>query len=62
MDLQIIFPATDKLIKKYTKENSEIFEETYEIYSKVSIKKISFPFFLIKFNEFLLNNFSHQNE
>jgi len=35
MDLQIIYPATDKLIRKYTQENSLILGETYELYQKV---------------------------
>ena len=35
MDLQIIYPANDKLIRKYTKENAVIYEESYEIYQKV---------------------------
>lgn len=49
MDLQIIFPANDKLIRKYTQENFIIFKETPDIYTKVK------PFSLIEIKIFLDN-------
>ena len=35
VDLQVIFPASQKLIEKYTAEKNEMFQENYEIFNKV---------------------------
>lgn len=39
VDLQVIYPASQKMIEKYTAEKNEMFQESYEIYNKVKQKK-----------------------
>lgn len=35
VDLQVIYPASQKLIEKYTEEKNEMFQESYEIFNRV---------------------------